>query len=278
MNLVPRIKNKLKRIKEKVRKKLMKKQLFLIYSMGKVGSLTIVHIFKKQHPDYPLSHVHFLSDYWVKERLPSLHKEWNPMIDWAKRTYKLIEDHPKHRIKVITLVREPMSRDISDIFQNWKGIFNTNSLDSISYDKMKDFLDNHQHRFVLNWFDTDFQPYLGFDIYSQPFNIETGYSIYKTEKADILVLRMDKMNDCLVGAIKKFCGLQIKITEATNTSKDKEGKELYLELMQNYKPSKEKLQILYNSKFVNHFFTKKETNTFIEKWSRGEWNLKTLNQ
>lgn len=271
-----RLKGKLLQWKQRYKKWREKKQLFLIYSMGKVGTTTVYSLIRKQYPQFPIIQVHFMSDYWVKEVLPQLNPEFHNNILIADKAYKLIEDHPQHRIKVVTMVREPMAREISDIFQNWKGLFAVDSMSSLTFLRLKEYLDKHDHHYVLNWFDSEFKSYLDFDIYAHPFDIEKGYSIYKTTKMDILVIRTDRLNDCVVEAISKLCGIKVKLTGSTNTIEQKDNNELYFELIKGYEASPEKLRLLYTSRLVKHFYTEFEINAFIKKWSHGKCNLKQL--
>ncbi len=247
---------------------LSEKQIFLVYSMGKVGTTSVYSFIKRNHPDTPLHHVHFLSDNWVKKKLPSLNPEFHGNIAVAEEVYSSLEKHKNRRVKIITMVREPLVREISDIFQNWKGLLNVNAIGDTSAKELSVYLDNHEHEYVLNWFDTEFKEYLGFDIYAHPFDKQKGYSIYKTKNADILCVSTEKLSSCIETAMKEFAGMDIKASKASNTSENKEGKELYNELIKNYKAPKEKLDLLYNSKYVRHFYDEKEIKGFIEKWSQ----------
>lgn len=276
LSLLVRVKGKLRQWKERYKKWREKKQLFLIYSMGKVGTTTVYSLLKKQHPQYPIIQVHFMSDHWVKEVLPTLDPEFHNNISIAEKAQALIADRPKHRLKIVTMVREPMVREISDIFQNWKGLLHVDNMSELTFSQLKNYLDQHNHDYVLNWFDTEFKSYLGFDIYAQPFDKNKGYSIYKTKKADILVIRTERMNDCVVEAIRKFCGLKIELTGSSNTIEQKDRKELYYELAKGYEAPVEKLKLLYTSKLVRHFYTDEEIEGFVKKWSHGKTNLKQL--
>ena len=271
--LLKRIKGKLRQWKERYKKWREKKQLFLIYSMGKVGTTTVHSLIKKQHPQYPIIQVHFMSNNWVKNILPNLDPEFHNNIPIAEKAYALINEHPRHRVKIITMVREPMVREISDIFQNWRGLLKVDAMSELNFPQLKNYLDQHDHNYVLNWFDTEFKSYLDFDIYDYPFDKIKGYSIYKTKKADILVIQTEKMNDCITEAIQKFCGLNVKLTGSTNTIEQKDRKDLYYELAKEYEAPMEKLNLLYNSKLVRHFYTDEAVDTFIKKWSHGKTDL-----
>lgn len=270
-NFPSRVLNKIKGkwlgLKNKVRKMLAEKQIFLVYSMGKVGTTSVFSYIKRNHPDIPLHHVHFLSDNWVKKKLPALDPEFHNNIDVAKEVYASLEKNKDRRVKIITMVREPMVREISDIFQNWKGLLKVNSINDVTVKELSAYLDNHDHEYVLNWFDTEFKEYLDFDIYAHPFDKQKGYSIYKTKRADILCVSTEKLNSCIETAMKEFAGMNISAAKSSNTSENKEGKELYRELVKNYKAPKEKIDLLYNSKYVRHFYDEKEIAAFRKQWS-----------
>lgn len=251
-------------------------QLFLIYSMGKVGTTTVYSLLKAQHPEYPIIQVHFMSDHWVKDILPGMGPEVSGNLSIAENAYALITQHPKHRLKVVTMVREPVARQISDIFENWKAIFNVYLMSDISYSKMEEYLNDWNYQYTLNWFDSEFKAYLDFNIYDRPFDKRKGYSIYRTRKADILIIRTENINNCLVDAIQKFCGLKIELTGSANTIEQKDGKELYYKLIEEYEVPLEKLKLLYSSKLVRHFYTEVEIDGFIKRWSHGKFNLYDL--
>ena len=252
------------------------KNIFLIYSMGKVGTTSVYKLTHKKYPHFPIHHVHFLSDNWVKRILPALNSEFHGNIKVANEVYKSLQRYSTHRIKIITMVREPLMREVSDIFENWRGLLKADSINNLSFQMLKDYLDTHSHEYVLNWFDSEFKEYLDFDIYSAPFDKEKGFSIYKTTKADILCIKLEKLNECITTAIKEFSGLTIENSSSANSSEQKPGKELYRLLNKNYKAPKSKLQTLYQSKYVTHFYNNEEINSFIRKWSHGELQYDSL--
>ncbi|HEU4717848.1 MAG TPA: putative capsular polysaccharide synthesis family protein [Bacteroidia bacterium] len=238
--------------------------------MGKVGTTTVYSHLKTQHPDLPVYHLHFMSDFWVNQKLPSLDPAFHVNIEVARQVQQALKEQPGKRIQIITMVREPMSREISDIFQNWKGLFGVSSVNDLTFSRLKEYLDAHDHEYVLNWFDTEFKAWTGFDIYSVPFNKEKGYSIYHTGKADILCMKTEAMSTCFRKAMREFTHLDIVPVRSSNTSESKEGKQLYSELMSQYEPSPGKLDALYNSKYVRHFYTESEIDAFRRKWSRAK--------
>ncbi len=253
------------------------RKIMLVYSMGKVGTTSVYLFFKRQHPEIPVFHLHFLSDYWVNEKLPGLPPEFHINIKVAGEVKAALARMPGHRIQIITMVREPLVREISDIFQNWQGLFGIQSISELSEEKLRNYLDAHDHEYVLNWFDTEFKAWTGFDIYSVPFDKKKGYGIYKTAKADILCIKTEQIDSCIEKAMMEFTGLKMVTQRSANTSSTKEGKELYGKLVQQYKAPAEKMKVLYGSRYVRHFYSDEEIAGFVRRWSREEEEVRGTN-
>lgn len=244
------------------------KQTILIYTMGKVGSSTVQHNLHRQYPEATSFHVHFLSDYWLREKLPAEDPFFHSNIREAEVVLDFLRQHKDRRLKIITLVREPLVRDISDIFQNWKGRLKDKTITDLSFEELKNGFNSDNHEYTLSWFDTEFRNYLGFDIYAQPFDKEKGYSIYHTPSADILCLQLEKLNDCLPQATQELLGYAIRPERSANLSEEKEGSELYKEMTGRYAAPEEKLDRVYGSKFMRHFYSEEDIRRFRRKWER----------
>ena len=268
MNIVKRIfkKNIFAALSRKVRQNRMNKNIILIYTMGKVGSSTIYNSLKVKLPKAHLFHVHFLSDKWLKEILPGLNKDFHQNIVYGNEVLDFIKANPKKRVKIITLVREPLMRDISDIFQNWSRLFPAE--ETVDKDYLLDWIDKRSHEYTLNWFDTEFKSYLGYDVYSRPFDKEKGYSIYNTPRFDLLCIKLETLNNVYGEALKSFLNLDDVSLSSTNETKDKDRSDLYFEMLMSYKANPAKIEELYSSKYMKHFYTQKQIEGYKKKWAR----------
>jgi hypothetical protein len=237
--------------------------IILVYSMGKVGSTSIYSVLNKRLPATDVFHVHFLSDYWLKEKLPKLDKYFHGNINCGNDILNHIKKNPKKRIKIITLVREPIIRDISDIFENWRSKYYT--IENFDITRLSHLIEENGHEYTLTWFETEFMNYLGFNIYDIPFDQEEGYKIYNLKNVDILCLKLEMLGKISSKAFKEFLGIELTMINQ-NISSEKKGKELYLQLKNNYKANNAKLAYLYNSQYVKHFYTSKEIESFINNW------------
>lgn len=243
------------------------KHLVLIYTMGKVGSAGIKAGLKKEYPFIPAFHIHFLSDNWLKKILPSMHAFFHANIRDANVVLNYLQRHPGQRLKIITIVRDPIERDISDIFQNWKGRLGERTINDLTFTELTESFNKDDHSYTLNWFDTELKEYLGFDMYSQPFDYNRGYSIYQSKNADILCIQLEQMNARLTEATEKLLGYGITPEEGVNLSADKEGKELYKEMIRQYKAPEQKLATVYGHRFMQHFYSPEQIAKMKQRWS-----------
>jgi hypothetical protein len=232
------------------------KSIILVYSMGKVGSSSVDVALRKRLPHVKIFHVHFLSDHWLKEILPGLNSFFHTNIELGNSVLNFISQNPRKRLKIVTLVREPFMREISDAFENWKGLFPDEKV--IDHQFLSDWMDSHSHDYTLNWFDTEFKNFTGFDIYSRPFDKRRGYTIYNLENMDILCIKLERLNDTSQEAFRDFLNLKRLSISSKNSSSNKKEKELYRLLRSTYRPDIEKLDRVYRTKYVMHFYSEEE--------------------
>lgn len=198
--------------------------IILIYTMGKVGSTTVYESLKRTISNGTIYHVHFLSDHYLQEVLPGLAQGFQHQIAAGRRINDAIADNPDRRLKIITMVREPIIRDVSDIFQNWQT--RGENIESFDFSMLQSRIDRMDHAYTLNWFDLEFRNRFGFDIYSKEFNKERGWSIYNLPFADILCLKLESLKNGYPDAMKQFLQCRPSLGHS-NKSDDKMGSDLY---------------------------------------------------
>lgn len=238
--------------------------IYLIYTMGKVGSSSIYKSLKKKHPFAHNYQVHHLSKLWLQEILPQRpHKSSRANIPKGKEAIRAIESNPGKRIKIVTLTREPISRSISDLFQNWRRIFD--DIEAVEIEDLKDHVESLDYDYAINWFDSEFFNFTNVDIYQLPFDKEKGYETYTMENLDILCIKLERFNSIPSSVLQEFLGTDLELLTA-NTSSNKKGKDRYKYLKKNVKINADKLEELYSSKYMHHFYTDSEIEMFKNKW------------
>jgi hypothetical protein len=222
-------------------------------------------------------HTHYLTDYWSDDprrsmaddafhaRLPNrrfgIHK--------TKAYRRLIASLPDHRLKIITLVREPVAREISEAFENWRDIFpvRRRRVDQLTREMVTSYLDRHLYGYALRWFEAEFERWTSLDIYSCPFDRSMGYAIYETERFDLLVMKLESLDVCFSEAIGRFLGVHGVELVRSNVTEGKPGKGLYREIVETYRPAQAKLSRLYAAPLVTHFYSDAEIAGFRARWS-----------
>lgn len=242
-----------------------KNSIYVIYNMGKVGSTTLFSTLWEKLPHSLLHHVHFMSKNGLKKREdfyanPDITKD-------DKALVQFIEKNSHKKLKIITLVREPVSRDISDLFQSLPIYFPDKSSSEITVNDLTNQIKINNFEHTLSWFDDEFLEYLNFDIYAQSFDPAKGYEIYKQDKLEILVIRLEDLSKCYHTALKEFTGIDFPKLVNTNLTDEKDSAVLNKNLKKEFKMGRHKLEEVYASKYVRHFYSQEEINSFFNKYS-----------
>jgi hypothetical protein len=167
----------------------------IVYQMGKVGSMSIFATL--QGSGLPVFHVHRMRAEYLARTLEERRAlGWNvPPINAHQGMGLTV--HSKviaagRRAKIVTLVRDPIARNLSGYFYSLDRIWNiANAHDAISIDDLcRGFLKRFTHDEPLTWFDDEFHPVLGIDVYAHPF-LAQGHTTIHTDQVDVLIMRSE---------------------------------------------------------------------------------------
>lgn len=178
-------------------------------------------------------------------------------------------------LKVITSVREPVARNISQMFFDLpvmlgsvEAITNTRKQEEAFTEIFEDmYYRLIDHDFILNWFDLELKRALGIDIYEYSFDKKNGYTIIEKENIQLLVLKLEKLDSC-EGIIGEFIGRKEFKLIKEKSSEDYWYKPLYDTFKKKFIPNKEHLQKMYESRFMKYFYTGEEIEGFYNKYNR----------
>ena len=265
----------------------------LVYQMGKVGSETVASSLSVLKLDMPIYHVHYLSESLVSEteenRRKYFHTEKYHLLKrpWL---YQFLQGEISkglegRRWKIITLTREPVARNLSAFFENIEfkpvGVNNGYEIKSDYYgieptivtiddlSKLMDlFFDRLKHDAPLVFFDRELKGVFDIDVFSSEFPISKGYAIYEGNKADVLLIRLENLNECAQDAFKEFLNIDNFTLINTNTAAEKTYDPVYRKFKNNIALPDSYIDKLYNSKYMRHFYSKAETEEFRKRWRR----------
>ncbi|HWQ93116.1 MAG TPA: putative capsular polysaccharide synthesis family protein [Clostridia bacterium] len=234
----------------------------LVYQMGKVGSSSVRWSLLQQYPGAAL-HLHFFApdhpDYQVRR-----------LYRWA-----IAERRP---VNVISLTREPIGRNVSAFFQNFKrdtGVPFAQSTFSLRELRTL-FLSKARHDTPLVWFDRHTFRHFGIDVFETPFP-ESGVALYTRHNVRLLVLRSELADDQKEAAIREFLALPGFKLQNFNVGAQKEYAATYKAFRAQVTLPPDYVERMCQSKYFNHFYDRTTINAVRQRWLEPEPNLPTIN-
>ena len=271
-----------------------KESPIFVYSVGKVGSLTITETLKNLVDDRNIHHFHVLRpermavyEKFRRKKFPDIDGGDLRYVWRCQYIYKIIKNSSHdEKWKIITLVRDPVARNISDFFENsrfkidntsgvtkirasseWYG-YNVTIVDNDLSELINIFMEKYDHDRPLNYFDLEFKRVLGIDLYGLDFPKAQGYKIIECKDADILILKLERLNDCAAVALKEFLQIDNFVLSNRNVSSDKDYAKTYAQFKKNITFPNGFLNKIYSSKMARHFYSSEEINAFKQRWSK----------
>lgn len=243
----------------------------LVYTAPKTGSSTVVKSLVKLELPNPIYKTHVLSysgmkdnENWEISRNPS-GKASNLNV-LSKLLRKKIDQNKDKNIhwKIITLVRDPIARIVSSLFQGINKGRHPDLLDKKSQLKIEDTLNLLQSMFgdfirlsendTCWWFDQELKQVFGIDVCRYPYDHEKGYIRICENRADVLVIRLEDLDRCLDNAISEFLGTNKFEMVLANITKNKKVASEYTDIKKQIQIPDEVCSKIYASKYAQHFY------------------------
>jgi len=233
----------------------------LVYQPGKVGSSTI--IYSLGLIGIPAVHIHYLyaKNYNLTYDIRSIMKSYRNMLK-------------KTNAKIITLVREPLSRDISAIFEKFSGHDLYTYYQSSTHSFTEHCIELIRKYYIggecemcnqYDWFDKELKSVFDIDIFTYPFDREKGYTIIKQNNIEVLVMKLEKLNT-LESVIAEFVEAPHFKLVNFNEQDSKPYKYLYKNVKNTIKIPKDIVNFYYkNNARMDHFYSEEEKMSFLKK-------------
>lgn len=253
------------------------KSPILIYQMGKVGSSTVYQSLKAQVPQRTIYHFHS-----IHPEVTNGHKANNKKFiqagefhrilgtSFQELLHKRITDG-KEKFDIITLVREPVTRNLSAFFQNgyrWIPDFEKKCLEErLDPDEVIErfFAKKEFHTRGLNWLDREMGGVLGIDVYASPFPKDKGYEVFESDNCRLLLIRMEDLSG-MSTVVKDFLGLEDFELKNANVGNQKYYSDLYKKFKKQIKFPEEYIDKLHKDKYSKHFYTPEELAQVKADW------------
>jgi hypothetical protein len=248
----------------------------VIYQMGKVGSSAVYESLKKAGLANPVYQVHFLS-YTNLDEVERYYQSVGANNDivvarfWRLLRHKL--DRTKVPLYLISLVREPVAREISDVFHNmanYHGELLTDTGD-VNVDKTVDFLNAHfadfneKSDYACTWFDKEILDVFGIDVYASPFDHTRGFSIIESGRVKLLLIRMEDLSRIFAEAMNEFMGFSVPLARS-NESASKRYHNAYQAVLQKFALPTVAGKKIYDSRYAQHFYPAEVRSKLVTKW------------
>lgn len=169
--------------------------------------------------------------------------------------------------KVISLVREPIARQISLLWHYFGNDPSGFLKECHSWKEREELfyaIPNKEDEF--EWYVQEFQRVLDINVYEHPFDREAGYTIINQDGISVLLLKMEKIDD-LEEVIGDFLGeKEFKILR-DNVGKEKGYKYAYQNYLDHVMIPRGFYDHYYKENpYMDHFYTEEEKAAFSLRW------------
>ncbi|MEM0986152.1 MAG: putative capsular polysaccharide synthesis family protein [Pseudomonadota bacterium] len=237
----------------------------IVYTMGKVGSSAISAAIRQS--GRVVHDIHTLND---DALLAGMRKALdkgqfpNPHI-CVSMAWKSREISVPQRCVYISLVRDPIARNISAYFQNLGTFIDTleAGTDSEAEDLFVDFMDRYPHFFPVKWYEREYAQHLGIDVFQGRFRHQAGYQLSHHER--IVIFKTDTPDEVKSSVLTRVLGFTVDV-RPTHASADKDYADDYdaVRSLARFEPAL--LDRVYGSAFVKHFWESDAIEQMRAKW------------
>jgi hypothetical protein len=245
-------------------------RIVVTHTYGKVGS-TAIHKAISQLPGYASFQTHFISEEGVADALRLHQDEHDPIHMLQGEALRLqMQAHPDRPIRVITLVRDPVARAVSDLFEN-PALLNADGdvrqmpLESVVAIAAEQVLSSLAY--TEQWFDRELGGLLGFDFFTRDFDREGGFEILREGRFELLAGKLERLSDNGGGYLGRFLDLGRDFPIPRSRARSATGEAaLYDQVRRSLKLPATVLDEVYSGRVCRHFYTPQELDGFRNLW------------
>lgn len=256
--------------------KLLNKKFIIILTIGKVGSSSVYYSLRKQL-NIPIFHIHHFSPTGILEN-----KSRHLGSDRKSLPLHLIVSEELRKVfppditdyKIITLIRDPISRTISSFFQNTemyrKKVENRKlHVDPANAIQIINKMFETDSKLDEEWFEQEIHNNFDIDVFQEPFNLEQGYRFYSNDHHQLLLLRLENLNENFSRASHEFLNIHGLKLYVANVAENKIYNATYGSFKKSFKLTTDQWQKISNTKFFDKFYRDKK-DSLRTVWSNQE--------
>lgn len=245
-------------------------KIVLTHTYGKVGS-TAIHQALGKLPGCHSFQTHFISAQGVADALRTHREERDPIhMLQGDALRREIAAQPERPIRVITLVRDPVARAVSDIFENPEMLGAEMDLREMPLEKLIALAEEQVRGSMIyteQWFDHELHALLGFDLFSRTFDRSGGFEIFKEGRFELLAGKLERLSTHGASHLGRFLGLGSDFPIPRTRARSATGEAaLYDQVKRGLKLPAELLDEVYSSRVCRYFYTPEELEDFRKRW------------
>jgi hypothetical protein len=251
----------------------------LVYQMAKVGSTSVVRALRGSRPRPRVFHVHTLTaggvaameHFYRHAGVPALPAAGHLLVSRYLRV-QLARGLAPGRWKVVTMVRDPIARNLSLIFQlgrrlipDFEAHCDAGRLDPV------EIVERFARRYpaqvdCLRWFQDELATVFGVNPFAHSFDHAAGFQAYRGPTVDVLLIRTEDLDRCGEVALRGFLGLGGFRRRRANVGLHRSNGRRYAELLARLRLPADYVDRVYDDARVRHFYTADELNRFRTRW------------
>lgn len=175
---------------------------------------------------------------------------------------------PRHRARIVSLVRDPVARNISFYFHNLDALWKTERAhEHVDIERLLvGFHEKFGHERWINWFDNEFKPVLGIDVYDYPFPRDQGFLRIDSGPYEVLLMRHDLDDRLKEKCLAELIGVPEVSLTPKNVGTEKPYSSTYTEFLKRIELPEDYVELMLGSKYARHFYSAEELARLRAKW------------
>lgn len=254
-------------IRRKVCRHFASAEPVLVWTAGKVGSSSLFETLRRHHWPGGLYQIHFLG-----ERLSEIRQHYAgspPDHIWISEAVRYgLARWPGRKVRVISLVRDPVERLLSDRFQNPE-CYPPGSDPLVVRDQMIERIRRQPPTTTLEkWFSDDLEAVTGARILGADFDAGRGYQRYPAGRFDILILQVERLDEVGAECLREFLALSAPLELVrSNQRTDTPEAARYKQIKRSLSIPIRTVEAMAASSYMRTFYSPAQIRGFVNRWS-----------
>jgi len=183
-------------------------------------------------------------------------------VQQSQRFLKSLES--AQSVRLITPVRDPLSRNVSAFFENLDRFDVEETSKDVNL-AIRTFIERYPHTLPIRWFEQQMAQPLGVDA----LKAEPGKPyLYPDTPFELLILRAEDPDEDKEEALREFLEYPTLRLSLANVSENKPYAELYSAFKREFRPPPEMVDMLFDAPYVQRFYSPEERHRMKDRWNR----------